>query len=120
MDTTYLDKWITRKRARQFLSIRETRCSRFKYAHQFGPRGHFAVILLRGEPANAFAFESLATWPDPRDDYTTAVLDGILDELFASGVGHVVANVHFVLEAIEFHPVDSCDAAYYLAARGSV
>jgi len=53
-------------------------------------------------------------------DYSTAVLDGILDEIFASGLGHVVANVKFTLEEIEWHDVDSCAVAFYHAARGAV
>src|SRR5437660_1543612 len=108
----YFDEWMDRKCGRPRLSIREARISRFKYTRPLGPRGHFAVVQIRGEPANAFAFQSRVTWVDPRMDYSIAVLDGILDELFTSGIGHVVDKVHFTLEAIEWHDVDSCATAF--------
>ncbi|MBI2809152.1 MAG: hypothetical protein HYX68_29570 [Planctomycetes bacterium] len=118
--THFLDEWLIRKRGRPLLSIREARTSRFKYTRQLGARGHFAVVQLRGEPASDFAFRSRVNWLVRGADYSTAVLDGILDELFASNLGHVVAKVHFTLEAIEWHEVDSCAVAFYHAARGAV
>jgi|SRR5579884_1217857 len=116
----YLEDWLDRKRARPQLSIREQRSVRFKFTRALGPRGQFAVVCLRGEPAQAFAFTSVAEWPSPECDYTIAVLDGILDELFAIDLGHVAAQVHFTLERIEWHDVDSCAIAFYHAARGAV
>jgi hypothetical protein len=53
-------------------------------------------------------------------DYSVAVLDGILDELFAVDLARVPAKAYFVLEAIEWHAVDSCASAFYHAARGAV
>ena len=67
-----------------------------------------------------FSLASVAEWPSPKCDYTPAVLDGLLDELFAADLGYVAAKVHFTLEKIEWHDVDSCAAAYYHAARGAV
>jgi hypothetical protein len=116
----YLEEWLARKRDCPLLSIREKRSARFKFARPLGPHGQFAVVYLRGEPGGAFAFESIAEWPGPECDYTSAVLDGILDELFATGLGHVLAKVHFTLEKIEWHDVDSCAVAFYYAARGAV
>lgn len=116
----HLKDWLARKTDRPLLSIRETRSVRFKYTRALGPRGLFAVVHLRGEPATEFAFSAVAEWPTPKDDYTTTVLDGILDELFATGLGHVAAKVHFTLEKIEWHDVDSCAVAFYHAARGAV
>ena len=116
----YLNDWLARKSVRPTLSIREARSIRFEYKRALGPRGAFAVVHLRGEQAAEFAFSSVVEWPVPEDDYTTAVLDGILDELFATDVGHVVANVRFTLEKIEWHDVDSCAVAFYHAARGAV
>jgi hypothetical protein len=116
----YLKDWLARKTDRPLLSIRETRSVRFKYARALGPRGHFAVVHLRGKPATEFAFSSVAEWPTPKGDYTTAVLDGILDELLAADLGHVAAKVHFTLEKIEWHDVDSCAVAFYHAACGAV
>jgi hypothetical protein len=116
----YLKDWLARKIDRPLLSIREKRSASFKYARALGPRGHFAVVYLRGEPAKEFAFSSIAKWPYPKCDYTIAVLDGILDELFAADLGHVAGKVHFTLEKIEWHDVDSCAVAFYHAARGAV
>jgi hypothetical protein len=49
-----------------------------------------------------------------------AILDGILDELFARDLGHIIAKIAFILESIEFHGVDSSATAFYHAARGAV
>jgi hypothetical protein len=112
------ENWVRRKRARPLLSVREPRTSEFRYQRILGPRSAFAVVRIHGEPADEFAFESHVTWPC--DDCTVAILDGILDELFANGTGHVVANVRFTLEAVQWDDVDSSINAYYLAARGAV
>lgn len=116
---SYLADWLIRKSDRPRLSIREARSACFKFARPLGPRGQFAVVYLRGEPATAFAFASVAEWPTPKCDYSNAVLDGILDELFATDLAHVAANTRFTLERIEWHDVDSCAVAYYYAARGA-
>jgi hypothetical protein len=78
------------------------------------------VVYIRGEPAAEFSFTSVAQWPGSECDYTMAVLDGILDELFAVDLGHVPARVKFTLERIEWHDVDSSAVAFYHAARGAV
>lgn len=116
----YLEEWLSRKCERPQVSICEMRSTRFKFTRILGPKGQFAVVYLRGEPAGAFAFASVAEWPSPESDYTTAVLDGILDEVFAVDLGHVAARVQFTLEKIEWHDVDSCATAFYHAARGAV
>jgi hypothetical protein len=61
----HLDEWLARKRDRPQLAICEARLARFKYARHLGPRGHFAVVCLRAEPAIAFMFTSVAEWPSP-------------------------------------------------------
>lgn len=116
----HLEEWFSRKRERPQLSITESRTARFKFTRALGPRGQFAVVYIRGDPAAEFSFTSVAEWPGPKCDYTVAVLDGILDELFAMGIGHVPARVQFTLEKIEWHDVDSCGVAFYHAARGAV
>jgi hypothetical protein len=75
---------------------------------------------MRGEPASEFSFDSVAEWPEAKCDYTVAVLDGILDELFATELGYIPALVKFTLEKIEWHDVDSSAVAFYHAARGAV
>ena len=116
----HLEDWLSRKRNRPQLSIREKRTSRFKFTRALGARGQFAVVYLRSEPAAEFSFNSVAEWPGPKCNYTLAVLDGILDELFATDLGHVPALVKFTLEKIEWHDVDSSAVAFYHAARGAV
>ena len=116
----HLEDWLSRKQKRPHLSIREKRASRFNFTRALGPRGQFAVVYMRGEPAAEFAFTSVAEWPGPKFDYTLAVLDGILDELFAVDLEHVAARVKFTLEKIEWHDVDSSAVAFYHAARGAV
>jgi hypothetical protein len=116
----YLEEWMARKGGRPQVSIREKRSIRFRFTRPPGPRGQFAVVHLTGEPATGFSFKSIAEWPSPECDWTSAVLDGILDELFATDLGRVAAKVHFTLEQVECHAVDSCAAAFYHAARGAV
>jgi hypothetical protein len=116
----YLDHWLARKSSLTQISIRENRSARFRFMRALGPRGQFAVVYLLGEPAEEFGFTSIADWPSSECDYTTAVLDGILDELFATDLGHIPARVKFTLERIEWHDVDSCAVAFYNAARGAV
>jgi hypothetical protein len=115
----YFDEWLARKLARPQLSIRETRLARFKFTRALGGRGQFAVVHLRGEPADSFSFTSVAEWPVPNNDYSVAVLDGILDELYGVDLGYVAARARFTLEKIEWHAVDSCAVAFYHAARGA-
>ena len=116
----FFDEWLARKHSRRLCSIREGRTVTVKHARQLGPRGEFAVVQLRGDPADEFKFDSHAAWPTAQMNHTTAVLDGILDELFATGLGRVPANIHFTLMAIEWHDVDSCANAFYHAARQAV
>jgi hypothetical protein len=116
----YLNDWLARKTARTQISIREKRSAGFKFTRALGPRGQFAVVYLLGEPAKEFAFVSIVNWPCPECDYTTAVLDGILDELFATDLGHIPARVKITLERIEWHDADSCAVAFYNAARGAM
>ena len=116
----HLDDWLSRKRKRPQLSIRDLRTVRFQFMRPLGPRGEFAVVYMRGEPAAEFSFTSVAEWQGPESDYTLAVLDGILDELLAVDLGPIPARVQFTLEKIEWHDVDSCAVAFYHAARGAV
>jgi hypothetical protein len=116
----YLEDWLSRKSERPQVTIREKGSSRFKFTRPLGARGQFAVVHLRGEPAADIGFTSVAAWPSPECDYTMAVLDGILDDLFAVNLGPVAARVQFTLERIEWHDVDSCAVAFYHAGRGAV
>src|SRR5262245_51789684 len=107
----HLEEWLARKRERPRLSIREKRSARFKLTRALGPRGQFAVVYLDCEPATEFTFTSVANWPNASCDYSIAVLDGILDELFAMDLGHVPALAKFTLERIEWHDIDSSAVA---------
>jgi hypothetical protein len=116
----YLKQWLSRKQERPQLSIHEKRSARFKFTRALGPRGQFAVVYLRGEPATEFSFASVAEWPGPKCVCTLTVLDGVLDKLLALNLGPVPARVQFTLEKIECHDVDSSAVAFYHAARGAV
>ena len=116
----YIEEWLARKRGRPRLSIREERAARFQFVRHLGPRGQFAAVHIRGKPADTFGFTSLVHWPSPEGDYTNAILDGILDELFATEPGPVAGKIHSTLEKIEWHDVDSSEVAFYHAARGAV
>jgi hypothetical protein len=116
----YLENWLARKCERPLVSIRETRTSRFKFLRALGARGQYAVVEMRGEPAVEFSFSSVARWPGPEFDYTEAVLEAILDELYAVELGHVPARIRLTLQEIEWHDVDSSPVAFYHAARGAV
>lgn len=118
----WLNDWLSRKLGRGMLSIREPRLSRHLFKQALGARGQFAVVHLRGSPAAEFSFTSAAAWPAPEfaEHYTQAVLDGILDEIYAVDLGPVPSRIAFTLERIEWHDIDSCRHAFYRAARGAV
>lgn len=117
---TIFGEWFARKLARRPCSIREAKTVEEKFVKAYGPRGAFAWVRLKGEPAQAFGFRSLAAWPEQSEKYDEAVVDGILDELLASGLGQVTTKVLFTLEEIRWHDVDSSRQAFYSAARGAV
>jgi hypothetical protein len=56
----------------------------------------------------------------PRSSFERAVLDGILDELLTDDSGYLVTKARFTLQVIGYHQVESCPAAFYLAARAAV
>jgi hypothetical protein len=118
MRTTF-DDWFARKMARTTCAIREPRTVEEKFHRFLSARDDFAQILLRGEPSDTFEFRSKAEWPMQPELYNASVLDGILDELLATGLGNVVTNIRFVLTEIGWHDVYSSPNAFYQAARAA-
>ena len=116
---TIFDDWLSRKMARNARTIRETRTVDEVFRRNYSARNDFARIVLRGEPSNGFEFRSSAQWPMQPELYDGAVLDGILDELLATGIGSVVIRIRFVLGEIGWHDVDSSPNAFYQAARAA-
>ncbi len=104
------------------VGVRESREASFTHKRPLGPRGEFASITLRIEPAESFAFESTVAWPENEIalNYNESVLDGVIDELLARDVGPYVTRLRVTALSIEWHPIDSCQRAFYFAARGAI
>ena len=107
-----LEYWLDWKMSRTFsLKTPVTATGEYKLVGCYTP---FGRVVLSAKPASSFSFRSVATWPS--ESYENEVLRGILDILLASDYNPVM-GVEFVLEAIEWHEVDSCGQGYYQAAR---
>ncbi len=77
-------------------------------------RGLYGKVVVVGFPATNFEFKSKAIWIN--ESYDKAVRKGILDELKNHGLDSNFGG-RFVLQEIGWHEVDSCEVAYYEAAR---
>jgi hypothetical protein len=114
---TVFEEWLSRKLERGGCALRERRTVEKEHSRILGPRSVFAQVVLTGEPNDLFEYRSEAKWPTDGERCEAAVLDGILDELLADSSGYLVTKGRFTLRAIKFHPVGSCPAACYRAAR---
>ena len=114
-----LDGWLRRKlRGEPFRPLRERTISR-QWERLTG-RMLFGSVTLRVSPADEFSFVDNAAWPlNDADEYSEAVLDGILDALLLD-VCEPPGGAQFVLEAIEWRPVASVPHGYKQAAREAV
>jgi hypothetical protein len=79
-----------------------------------GPRAQEAQLELSYEGQYPLEFISDATWP-PEEDYTSAVRRGIL-EAFGER-GELAIGGKFRLIRVVLDPINSCDRAFFLAAR---
>ena len=113
------DAWLARKLNRRRGTLRAAKTVEEKFSRIYGPKADFAWVMMTGEPSGEFGFRSLAAWPEDPAEYEDDVLDGILDELLASGAGMTVLNARFTLEEIKWHPVDGNRHAFYRAARAA-
>ena len=119
---TPFEAWFARKLERRRLSIREAREVAYVHKRALGGRGEYASITMQIEPADDFGFDSVANWPETEsaEKYVQSVLDGVLDELLAQDVGFAVTRLRVLVLAVEWHPIDSSQRAFYFAARGAV
>jgi translation elongation factor EF-G len=90
---------------------------RFNYSRALGPRSEAAGVGLSLSVRDAYEFVNAARWP--AEDYGAAVERGVRDGLAEAGVDPE-AGVRVVLEDVEFHPVYSCERAFYRAAKCAV
>jgi hypothetical protein len=117
---TVFDEWFSRKLARRTGTLQTPITVEERFTKVYGPRADFAWVRLLGEPSQTFAYHCAVQWPQDPEAYNAAVLDAILDELLAMGIGRVVLHVRFTLEAIRWHEVDSNRQAFYHATRAAV
>jgi hypothetical protein len=117
-----VDEWLARKLRKRRGTLRTAKTVEEKHVRIIGPKGEYGWLRMTGAPSSDFAYRSNVEWPggEVAEWYETAVLDGILDELLAAGPGMVVLDATFTLEAIKWHPVDSCPVAFYRAARAAI
>jgi hypothetical protein len=119
---TAFEDWFRRKTTARTVGIREAREVAFTHKRALGPRGEFGGITLRVEPAESFLFESKAVWPESEvaAAYVESVLDGVIDELLARDVEPYVTKLRVTVLSVEWHAIDSCQRAFYFAARGAI
>ena len=108
------------KQKRRALTIKGVREAEGEFIKIYGPKSDFAKLTLKGSPADQLSFSSNADWPSGADNCDDAVLEGILDEIYCSGLGVAVSKVAFELDQITWHEVDSSPHAFYHAARDAV
>jgi hypothetical protein len=110
----YLQQWVERKRVKRYAYLNQPLALRHTYRIHIGPRYIYGALTLAAQPADTFAFISAVTWPE--DNYDSYVLDGILDVLVPFDIQPLLGAT-FVLQAIEWHDVDSAAVGYYRAAK---
>lgn len=89
----------------------------FRFSEHLGPRFESAGISLRLCTHDKYEFTSIAEWSS--DDCSHAVENGVIDGLRESGYDHNL-GISVRLEAVEFHPVDSSEHSFYVAAKCAV
>jgi len=92
-----------------------------KFIKQTGGRGQYGHVILRVEPlltGGGFQFESQVVGGEVPREYWAAVEKGA-EEAMESGVlaGYPIVDVKVVLLGGSFHPVDSSEIAFKLAAQ---
>ena len=86
----------------------------YRFSRHLGPRIEAAGVTLDLCTSEEYSFMSKVKWPDA--DYTSAVERGARDGLTESGIDPD-QGVSITLKEISFHEVDSCERAFYLAAK---
>lgn len=94
------------------------------YAQQIGTRGHFAQISLRLAPlpqGRGFVFENVASVADVPREFVVAVERGARQALTRGAVaGYPVSDAHVTLLSGSWHPIDSSEMAFQIAAAQGV
>ncbi|HTG92205.1 MAG TPA: hypothetical protein VL866_06445 [Pyrinomonadaceae bacterium] len=86
----------------------------FRYSEHLGPRCEAAGVSLVLITDDNYEFVSNAHWPE--EDFVAAVERGVRDGLFEAGFDPDL-GVSVLLEAVEYDPIDSCERAFYVAAK---
>lgn len=114
MSVDLFQQWFEKKITREWRAIARPVTVTYKYTRQYGGRGEYAVVVLSAHSADEFSFSSKAVWK--AEAYTEAVLDGLLSVLLSHRLSPILKGA-FVLEEIGWHDIDSCQNAFYQAAK---
>lgn len=113
MNSELFYKWFERKLSLEPLPIKGSVVVAYEYKKYIG-RYLYAKVVISASNADEFSFESEAEWK--QEDYTQAVLNGILDVLFSYRSTPILKGA-FVLKEIGWDDIDSAEIAFYRAAR---
>jgi hypothetical protein len=86
----------------------------FRYCERLGPRSESAGVALRLSSQDDYGFVCEAQWPE--EDFSSAVERGVRDGLREAGFDPAL-GVSVLLESVEYDPVNSCERAFYVAAK---
>ncbi len=89
----------------------------FRFSEHLGPRFESAGVLIRLSTDEKYEFASVAKWSE--EDYSPAVERGIRDGLKESGYNPDL-GINVKLENIDYHPVNSSELSFYIAAKCAV
>ena len=78
-------------------------------------RVQYAKVGISASPSPHFSFQSTAVWPEA--NYENAVRRGILEVLTVAGYVDSSFGANFVLHEIDWHPIDSTEYAFLMAAK---
>ena len=114
-----LHRWVTGKLTRAFRRLRAPVAVEFEFRRQFGHPSSYAYVRLQATPADRLSFESNALWPgdvspDEARHFERAVVEGLIDVLFAALEPHRGCSV--TLTAVRHDAVGSSFAAFHAAA----
>jgi hypothetical protein len=108
----HLLAWTERRLARGWFKLKASRIETHETHTNHGPRWSYGYVTLSAEPGDTFSFRSTARWES--EDYTDFVLDGVLDAILPAI--NPILGVSVALTEVRWHEIDSCAAAYQVAA----
>lgn len=89
----------------------------FRFSEHLGPRFESAGVTLRLSTDDKYKFSTNVKWSE--EDYSRAVESGVRDGLKESGYDPD-RGIDVILESIEYHPIDSSERSFYVAAKCAV